>query len=44
MSCARGSSVKGTGDVIRVSAPYTSGWGSFVPLKWTASGLHKEAV
>ena len=28
-----GSSVKGSGEVIRASAPYTSGWGSFVLLK-----------
>ena len=33
MSCAGGSSVKGSGEVIRASAPYTSGWGSFVLLK-----------
>ena len=32
-SCAGGSSVKGSGEVIRASAPYTSGWGSFVLLK-----------
>ena len=25
--------VKGSGEVIRASAPYTSGWGSFVLLK-----------
>ena len=28
-----GSSVKGIGEVIRASVPYTSGWGSFVLLK-----------
>ena len=28
-----GSIVKGSGEVIRASAPYTSGWGSFVLLK-----------
>ena len=28
-----GSSVKGSGEVIRASASYTSGWGSFVLLK-----------
>ena len=28
-----GPSVKGSGEVIRASAPYTSGWGSFVLLK-----------
>ena len=28
-----GSSVKGSEEVIRASAPYTSGWGSFVLLK-----------
>ena len=32
-ACAEGSSVKGSGEVIRASAPYTSGWGSFVLLK-----------
>ena len=38
LSCAGGSSVKESGEVIRVSAPSTSGCGSFVLLKWTASG------
>ena len=28
-----GSSVKGSGEMIRASAPYTSMWGSFVLLK-----------
>ena len=31
--CPGGSSVKGSGEVIRASASYTSGWGSFVLFK-----------
>ena len=46
-----GSSVKGSGEMIRASAPYTSGWASFVLLKmdrvrvtWggSLSTLHRE--
>ena len=51
--CAEGSSVKGSGEVIRASAPYTSGWGSFVLLKMdciriarggSLSTLHRSAT
>ena len=47
-----GSSVKLSGEVIRASAPYTFGWGSFVLLKMdcvrvarggSLSTLHREA-
>ena len=39
-----GSSVKGSGEVIRASAPYTSKWGSFVLLKMDCVRVAREAV
>ena len=39
-----GSSVKGSGEVIRASAPYTSKWGSFVLLKIDCIRVAREAV
>ena len=42
--CGGGSTVKGSGKVIRASAPYTSGWGSFVLLKMDHVSVAWEAV
>ena len=39
-----GSSVKGSGEVIRASAPHTSQWGSFVLLKMDRVRVVWEAV
>ena len=39
-----GSSVKGNGEVIRASVPYTSKWGSFVLLKMDRIRVAQGAV